>query len=95
MEISVYRFTCHISVVCVVYVQAFSCVQLFAATWTPGFSVHGTFQARILELVAFPPPGDLPDPRTEHASLESPALAVRFFTTGSIWEALIYLLIPY
>ena len=60
-----------------------------------GFSVHGNFQARILELVAFPPPRDLPDPRIEHVSLESPALAVRFFTTSSIWEALIYLLIPY
>ena len=26
------------------------------------------------------PPRDLPDPGTEHASLASPALAVRFFT---------------
>ena len=29
-----------------------------------GSSVHGIFQARILEL-PFPPPGDLPDPGTE------------------------------
>ena len=28
----------------------------------PGSSVHGTLQARILEWVAMPPPGDLPDP---------------------------------
>ena len=28
----------------------------------PGSSVHGILQARILEWVAFPPPGDLPDP---------------------------------
>ena len=28
----------------------------------PGFSVHGIFQARVLEWVAFPSPGDLPDP---------------------------------
>ena len=28
----------------------------------PGASVHGTFQARILEWVAIPSPGDLPDP---------------------------------
>ena len=27
----------------------------------PGSSVHGIFQARILEWVAMPPPGDLPD----------------------------------
>ena len=35
----------------------------------------------------FPSPGDLPDPGTELASLMSPALAGRFFTT-SIWEAI-------
>ena len=29
----------------------------------PGSSVHGILQARILEWVAMPPPGDLPDPR--------------------------------
>ena len=27
-----------------------------------GSSVHGTFQARLLEWVAIPSPGDLPDP---------------------------------
>ena len=34
-----------------------------------------------------PPPGDLPDPGIEPASLMSPALADRFFTTRTIWEA--------
>ena len=28
----------------------------------PGFSVHGILQAGILQSVARPPPGDLPDP---------------------------------
>ena len=28
----------------------------------PGFSVHGIFQARVAEQVAFPSPGDLPNP---------------------------------
>ena len=37
-----------------------------------GFSVHGILQARILELVAFPSPADLPDPGIEPAY---PALA--------------------
>ena len=45
----------------------------------PGSSVHGTLQARILERVAMassrgsprPPPGDLPDPGIEPASLTS------------------------
>ena len=31
----------------------------------PGFSVHGIFQARILEWVAFPSPGDLLNPGIE------------------------------
>ena len=31
----------------------------------PGFFVHGTLQARILEWVAMPSPGDLPNPGTE------------------------------
>ena len=37
--------------------------------------------------VPFPPPGDLPGPGIELASLSSPPLAGGFFTTGSIWEA--------
>ena len=37
----------------------------------PGYSVHGISLARILEWVAFPSPGDLPDPGIEP---RSPAL---------------------
>ena len=33
-----------------------------------------------------PPPGDLPNPGIETASLKSPALAGRFFTTSATWE---------
>ena len=44
----------------------------------PGFSLHGIFQARILEWVAFPSPGDLPDAGIKRTS---PALASEFFTT--------------
>ena len=36
-----------------------------------------------------PPPGDLPDPATEPASLVSPASAGGFFTTSTTWEVLI------
>ena len=42
----------------------------------PGFSVHGILQARILEWIAMPPPGDLPDPRIESMSPAAPALQV-------------------
>ena len=47
----------------------------------PGSSVHGILQARILEWVAIPPLGDLPNSGMEPKSLTSPALAGRFFTT--------------
>ena len=64
----------------VVAVQSLSHVQLFCNSMDcspPGFSIPKIFQARILEWVPFPSPGDLPDPGTEPAS---PALA-GFFTT--------------
>ena len=53
-----------------------------------GFPVHGILQARIVEWVAMPsPPGDLPNPGIEPVSLESLALASRFFATSTTWEA--------
>ena len=36
----------------------------------------------------FPPPGDLPNLGIEPASLMSPALVNRFFTTSATWEAM-------
>ena len=41
----------------------------------PGSSVHEILQARILEWVAMPPPGDLPDPGIKPISFMSLALA--------------------
>ena len=38
-----------------------------------------------------PPPGDLPNPGMETASLISSALADRFFTTSATWEAHVYI----
>ena len=35
----------------------------------------------------FPTPEDLPGPGIKSLSLESPALAGRFFTTSATWEA--------
>ena len=40
----------------------------------PGSSVHGISQARILEWVAFPSTGDLPDPGVKPVSPAAPAL---------------------
>ena len=57
----------------------------------PGSSVHGISQARMLEWVAIPPPGDLPNPGIntgiKSESLTFPTLANRFFTTSATWEA--------
>ena len=49
----------------------------------PCYSVRGTFQAGILEWVAMPPPGHLPDPGIQPVSLGSPALTGGFFTTSA------------
>ena len=63
----------------------FSCVQLFATPWpvtrkaplSVGFSRQECWSG-----LPCPPPGDLPDPGIEPASLTSSALAGRFFTTS-------------
>ena len=47
---------------------------------SPGSFVHGILEARVLEWVPHPPPGDLPDSGIEPESLMSPTLAGRFFT---------------
>ena len=52
----------------------------------PGSSVHGILQARILEWVAMPSSGDLPNSGIKPESLMSPALAGRFYTTSATWK---------
>ena len=53
----------------------------------PGSSVCGILLVRILECVAMPFSGDLPDSRIEPTSLMSPTLAGKFFTIRASWEA--------
>ena len=68
----------------------FSRVWLFVTLCTvdgQSSSVHGLRQARILEWLPCPPPGKLPNPEIDHASLMSLALVGRLFTTGATWEA--------
>ena len=57
-----------------------SCLTLYDPTdySLPGSSVHGISHTRILEWVAIPFPGDLPDPGIE---LVSPVLTGGFFST--------------
>ena len=54
----------------------------------PGSSVHGILHGQYWSGLPNPPPGDLPYPGIEPASLTSPALAGRLFTTSTTWEAL-------
>ena len=64
--------------------------QLSATQWTAALEAYlsmGILQARIVEWVAMPSSRNLPNPGTALASLTSPALAGRFFTTGATWEA--------
>ena len=65
------------------------CVLLFVAPWTVGqqspLSMGFSRQEYWSGLTCLPP--DLPDPEVEPASLTSPALVGRFFTTGTTWEA--------
>ena len=77
--------------------QPLSSVWLFVTPYTvaPVSSVHVITPARILEGVALPPPGDLPDPGIEAVSPEAPALADRFFTTETLGKALQYDWCPY
>ena len=64
-----------------------SCVQLFV---TPsGFFVHGILQATHWSGLSLPSSKGSSRPRNQTpASLGSPALAGRFFTTSATWEAL-------
>ena len=52
----------------------------------PDFSVHGILQARILDWLPFPSPGDLPDPRIEPRSftLQADALPTELLDYKSI-----------
>ena len=44
-------------------------ILCYPMDWSPpGSSVHGILQARILEWIAIPSPGDLPDPEIKPGS---------------------------
>ena len=60
--------------------KSLSHVQVFVTPW----SVHGILQARILEWVAFPSPGYLPNPGIEPRST---LIAGGFFTSWATKEA--------
>ena len=68
----------------------FSCVRLCVTLWTVACQAPlslGILQARMLEGLPCPPPGELPDPEIKPVFLIPPALADGFFTTSATWEA--------
>ena len=75
------------------YICVCSLAQLclpLATPWTVAHQASPSMGFSRLEYwsgVPLPSPGDLPDPGIEPAYLVSPALAGRFFTTGTTWEA--------
>ena len=67
----------------------FSHVLLFETLWTVDHQTPlsmGFSKRKYRSGLSRPPPGDLPNPRTEPSSLMSPALAGGFFTNSATWE---------
>ena len=70
--------------------SCFSHVWLFATPWTVAHQAPlsmGFSRQEYWSGLPFPPPGDLPKPGIEPIPLMSSALAGRFFTTSTTWEA--------
>ena len=68
----------------------FSSVQLFVTLWTVARQAPlsmGFSRPEHWSGLPYTPPGDLPGPGIEPASLRSPALAGRSFTRSATWEA--------
>ena len=77
-------------VLCCAVLHRFSCVRLCAILWSVAHQAPlsmGFSRQEYWSGLLCPPPGDLPYPRTELASLMSPILAGEFFTISTIWEA--------
>ena len=69
----------------------FSCIWLCATLWTVASQAPlpmGFSRQEYWSELPCPPPGDPPDLRIKPQSLMSLALAGRFFTTSTTWEAL-------
>ena len=72
-----------------VYAELLSPVQIFATPWIVAHQTPLTMgfpRQEHWSWLPCPPPEDLFDPGVEPASLVSPVLASRFFTTSAIWE---------
>ena len=79
-----YKFGClsSITISCAKLLQSYLTTDCSQAPLSMGFSREEYWSE-----LPCPPPGDLPNPGTEPASLTSPALAGGFFTTSASWKA--------
>ena len=85
-----YHLSCIKHILCASVLSHFShiwflvtlCTTAHQAPLSMGFS-----RQECLSGLLCPPPGDLPDPGIEPASLKPPELAGGFFTTSATWEA--------
>ena len=78
---------------CVLCAQSLSCVWFFETSWTVAHQAPlsmGFSQQEYWSGLPFPPPGDLLHPGIEPESPVLPALAGRFFTTSTNWEAPVF-----
>ena len=83
----------YIHMVLVCMLSRFSHVQLCVTPWTVAHQTPlsmGFSRQEYWSGLPCPPPGDLPNPGIEPASLASPTLSGRFFTTSATWEAHTY-----
>ena len=74
----------------------YSCVQLFMTPWTAACQAPlsmGSFRQGYWNELPCPPPRHLPNPGIKPVSLMSPALAGKFFTTDTTWEAPLYIVV--
>ena len=83
-------YKCYLTFACACMLSHYSCVRLFETLWTVAhqapFSM-GFSRQEYSSGLPCPPAGDLPDPVIKTASLMSPALAGKLFTTSTTWEA--------
>ena len=84
------KLQAQITAVCGHVLNSFSHIRLFVTLLVVACQAPPSMEFSRQEhwsLLPCPPPGDLPDPGIERMSLMSPALAGRFFTASSTWEA--------
>ena len=85
----------HTLITCAACAYSLSHIQLFATPWTVACQAPLSMEFSRWEYwngLPFHSPGDLADLEIEHVSFMSPALAGRFFTTSTTWEASDYLI---